>query len=698
MQFLIALHHHQPVGNFGSVFEEAHRKSYAPFLQLLEKFPSVKVALHYSGILLEWLKQYQSETFSLIKKLVEREQVEMLGGGFYEPILSSIPKRDQIAQLNKLSQFLENNFGKKPRGIWLTERVWEQSLVSSLAESDIEYTMLDDTHFLYAGLSDKQLNGYYLTEFEGVPLKIFPMSKQMRYAIPFHTIEKLQSELIEINANYENNLLLYGDDGEKFGVWPKTYEHVFEKKWLQFFFEMLEENQSWIETKNFSDVIASQKPLGTIYLPTASYAEMLHWALPTDAFVRFEKFEKRLQKQKIFDANSSFVRGGYWKNFSFKYSEVQWLHKRMLELSHQIAENKKNGFDVRTAEENLYAAQCNDVYWHGVFGGLYLPYLRRPVYRHLLEAENNLTSRKQSVIVKDFDLDGSDEIKISSSSIGLYIKPSCGGAIAEIDFFPSMHNLSDVLMRRKEGYHSKVSKAKKEDTDIATIHDSVKAKEDGLKKYLVEDSYQRFSMMDHFFENEISLSKFFSNKHKELGDFVAREYIADTFEYDESINVLCKRDGEIHQQNTTVPLKIHKEVLLSKQEEQFEISYHFTSEQNIFTPLKFGCEWNLALSAGNANDRYFLFNGKKPKDFFLSSRGEEKEISTLSLIDEWLNIRVEFQFKTPVACWRYPIETVSLSEDGFERVYQGTCLVFLWEINTINDWKTSFIVKLGKCL
>lgn len=352
MQFLIALHHHQPVGNFGSVFAEAHRKSYAPFLQLLAKFPSVKVALHYSGILLEWLQEQQPETFALIKKLVERKQVEMLGGGYYEPILTSIPKRDQIAQLKKLSRFLKNNFGTTPRGIWLTERVWEQSLVASLAEADIEYTMVDDTHFLYAGLSEKDLSGYYLTEFEGMSLKIFPMSKQMRYAIPFHTIKQLQKELHEIHSEGKNNLLLYGDDGEKFGVWPKTYEHVFEKKWLTNFFEMLVEQQSWIATKSFAEIIEEEFPRGTMYLPTASYAEMLHWALPTEAFIRYEKFEKQLQKQKKLNAFSSFVRGGYWRNFSFKYSEIQWLHKRMLDISQRIAIHKKNGIDV-TVSRNI---------------------------------------------------------------------------------------------------------------------------------------------------------------------------------------------------------------------------------------------------------------------------------------------------------------------------------------------------------
>jgi alpha-amylase len=39
---------HQPVDNFDSVFKEAYEKSYKPFIDVLEKYPAIKVTLHYS--------------------------------------------------------------------------------------------------------------------------------------------------------------------------------------------------------------------------------------------------------------------------------------------------------------------------------------------------------------------------------------------------------------------------------------------------------------------------------------------------------------------------------------------------------------------------------------------------------------------------------------------------------------------------
>ena len=92
---VLLIHAHQPCGNFESVFEKAYDSCYLPFLELLEKHPVVHVGLHYSGPLLTWIAENRPDYFPLVRKLADRGQVEMVGGGFYEPILVSIPPKDQ---------------------------------------------------------------------------------------------------------------------------------------------------------------------------------------------------------------------------------------------------------------------------------------------------------------------------------------------------------------------------------------------------------------------------------------------------------------------------------------------------------------------------------------------------------------------------------------------------------------------------
>ncbi len=55
VSLVIVIHDHQPVGNFDSVFARALARAYRPFLELLERHSSLRLALHTSGPLLEWL-------------------------------------------------------------------------------------------------------------------------------------------------------------------------------------------------------------------------------------------------------------------------------------------------------------------------------------------------------------------------------------------------------------------------------------------------------------------------------------------------------------------------------------------------------------------------------------------------------------------------------------------------------------------
>src|SRR5947208_10289049 len=186
VRLILALHNHQPVGNFDGVFEEAYRTSYRPFLDVLEGYPQIPFALHTSGPLLEWLVERHPEYIARLRRMVETGQVEILGGGFFEPILTMIPHRDRVGQIRAFSHHLDELFATRVRGMWIAERVWEQSLVSSIVEAGIEYTILDDDHFRRAGCSGNEVFGYYLTEDDGRLLKVFPGSEALRYAIPFH--------------------------------------------------------------------------------------------------------------------------------------------------------------------------------------------------------------------------------------------------------------------------------------------------------------------------------------------------------------------------------------------------------------------------------------------------------------------------------------------------------------------------------
>jgi 4-alpha-glucanotransferase len=241
---VLLIHAHQPCGNFGHVLEKAFKDSYLPFIELLEKHPRVHLGLHFSGSLLEWMEENRPEYFARLRALVSSKQVELVGGGFFEPILVSIPPDDQHEQIARLADYLEKHIGQRPSGAWLAERVWEPQLPSTLAAAGVNYTLVDDMHFLSAGFEPDELFGAYIAEDRGQFVWLFPGQKALRYFIPFGKVEDVITYLRDAAASHPGGVAAMGDDMEKFGVWPGTAEHCYKNGWLEKFFAALEENSS----------------------------------------------------------------------------------------------------------------------------------------------------------------------------------------------------------------------------------------------------------------------------------------------------------------------------------------------------------------------------------------------------------------------------------------------------------------------
>jgi len=379
VQFVLAIHNHQPVGNFEFVAEDAYQKSYLPFISVLERHPKIKLVIHYTGILYHFFEKHHPDFIDKLKTLSAAGRVEILSGGIYEPILSVLPDNDKIGQIRALTDIIRKKIGYEARGMWLAERVWEPHLSKIIADAGISHVVVDDCHFKMAGLHDDELDGYYITEELNSLVRIFPGSERLRYLIPFHRPEETIELLALLRSSERSRLLVMADDGEKFGVWPETFHTVYEEGWLERIFTLIEQNSEWLETTTFTGYLAKEPPRGRIYLPTSSYMEMGEWALPHRAMKEYEDAVAKVKNAPGFGILKPFIRGGIWRNFLVKYSESNHLHKRMMMVSQKVHDAVKisDGQDVKGNRvstsrmiDHLYQSQCNDAYWHGVFGGL----------------------------------------------------------------------------------------------------------------------------------------------------------------------------------------------------------------------------------------------------------------------------------------------------------------------------------------
>jgi 4-alpha-glucanotransferase len=678
----LVVHSHQPVGNFDHVFEEAYQKTYLPFVQTLLRHPRIRMGLHFSGCLLEWIENRRPEFFEELKELVTRHQVELMGGGFYEPVISAIPDPDKAAQLTKLSDYLEKHFGTRPQGAWLTERVWRPDLVRPLAEAGIRYVMLDDTHFIAAGVEPEDLHGCYITEDLGVQLQLFPSLKRLRYTIPFRDLSET-FDLLRQGIGRDNVLFAAGDDAEKFGIWPGTYDLCYTRGWLENFFQAIENSGDWLETTTLSSFMAMHKPLGRVYLPTASYPEMMEWALPPRACQEFKQCLEETEGMQSGERFRKFLLGGTWQGFLGKYSESNQIHKLMLNVSHRLHDVDADTTPecralLEAAQSHLLAAQCNDAYWHGLFGGLYSPHLRSAVLQNLIQAETQLDQlesdgkpRSIQIHQADFDLDGEQEIQFSHPSAGMIVKPSDGGTVSSLRFKPASTELVNSLMRRPEIYHSQIRSA------VESHQEGSQDKTTDLNKLLCYDHYLRHCFRTYLFPPWKTLQDFERLELQEEYGLAAGDWQVTTGPTANPMELSqmsrYERDG------ASLDIEARKVLFARSTVKGFGVECRslISSSQANPVPVSLGMELVFNLLAPNAPDRYFLASGERHP---LEYTGEIRT-PKLELVDEWQGVRLMLEARPECRWWIVPIRTVSQSEAGFETVYQGSAILAVWEVN-----------------
>jgi len=654
---LFGIHMHQPVDNFREAVDNAVEKCYMPFFETVERFPFFKFALHCSGWLLEEVRQRHPALFHIIQRLAKEGNIEFFSAGFYEPVLSAIPEKDRVAQIQKLNRTIMDCFGQKPKGLWLTERVWEGSIVSALKRCGIEYAMVDDYHLKTAGIAEEYLDGFFFTEEGGETLSLFPISKKLRYALPFKPVPEAVEAIKECARNEKAAIIF--DDAEKFGLWPETYRWVYEKGWLETFLHTLQEDPS-ITSLHFSEYYAEQRNHGLVYLDNLSYEEMGEWSLSEEDAEAFHAITRHIPDAYAAE-KERFLRGASWKHFFLKYEESNRLHKRMLEVSRFQPESE-------TYRDALYRLQTNDVFWHGIFGGLYLPNLRDNAYRYLCECENlRYGNCPKAIEISDTNMDGFEELKVVTNAMITRFDSRYGGQMVEMLLRDRSFNLQNTLTRRKEAYHKELlesSNSPVNDTDkkegIATIHTRRAEKESRLVDALHVDWYLKNSFIDHISDTTMTLNNFRDCRFKEYGDFADQPF---TYSVEEG-NILFQRNGGIYMKEK-IAAYLEKTYMC----EENIISFSINLETEAAPSYLYGLEFNLHFAS---LDHLFLNEIRADKAISL------EDIETFSMRDSYTHKELFWQCDTPFSLLATPLCTVSKSEKGFDLTVQGISFIFLF--------------------
>ncbi|MCF7916849.1 MAG: DUF1926 domain-containing protein [Candidatus Omnitrophica bacterium] len=645
--FVFGLHNHQPVGNLSSVFKQAFSDCYLPFLSTLERFPSLKAVIHNSGALYDFGQKHFSQWLEKLKKLNQKGQVEIVGGGYFEPIFPIISQRDRIGQIRIMNQYLKDTFGKAPLGCWIPERVWEPSLAKTLNESGFSHTYLDQANFPPSKKSNKSNKNIYLTEDQGYPLNLFVIDELLADKIPFIKPE----EVIELLISYKKEgdlLVTFFCDGEKFGLWPGSYDLIYNQGWLDKFFTLLARNPE-IETITSDQANQKFAKKDLVYLETSTYPKMQKWALNYKDHLAYQELVNLLEKDDNYNKYKQFIKAETFNNFFIKYPRLNFMHKRMLKLSAKINSNLDQEKD-KEAFINLWQAQANCTYWHGIFGGFYLPHLRKSCYHYLIKAENYLDKKigKQSIVAEDINFDSYQEIFIKGEKNN-YIFSESGGSLEELSLKKQAINLVNTINRVKEPYHDKF-------------------RQHQFSKYLLYDNHKKVSLVDHLLKKELSLKDF--RKGSGIYSLADKPY-------------QFRKEGKqkFNFSYQEKDLSFLKKIDVSKG--PLEVEYIF-NQKKALKSIDFGIEFNLSLSGP---DNLAILD-LAAKELDLTKEQDLGRVSSFTIFDRSYQLKLNFSF-AQAKVYLNPIYSLSSSESGEEILWQQLSVLFY-----LDNQSESFNLKL----
>lgn len=666
-KFGFCVHSHQPAGNLRHVLEKVFMRSYEPFFRLMGGFPEIKFNAHFSGYLLEWMIEEEPEYVEGLVKMVKKGQVEILGGGFYEPIIPSIPAEDAVGQIKEFGSLIKKTFGHTPRGMWLAERVWEPNLPEILSRSNVEYTLVDDLGFINAGIPRERLAGYYTLESGGKEVSIFPINIQLRDSIPFSGYTRAANLIQKASSRNSGKIAVFGDDCEKFGSWPGTYSTSYEKKWLAKFMRLLISRE--IETWHFSEYLDSFQSSGMAYLPACSYPEMMKWAMMPEG----QKKGERLLKQRGV-ASAQFIIGAPWRNFLMKYSESMQIYRKIKFVSEMVSSGGN-----REELTSLYMGEANDSLWHGVFGGIYLPLLRMNSFSNLIRAQSLAEKRTgKEEYIRKFEnvLFGSDSFCMSTKKMWAHVGSQQGLELLELDLRDECLNLTDTMTRRKEAYHESIERGLKSGSRTkGNIGKGVFVKNIGDGTTLSYDNSPRTSFKDRILSNSETSKEIMESQGERISGKTSTEFM------ENSAKISAQRSYSIFHQSGE--LSVVKSIVLNRETEEIGVN----SDLNMKRPMEenklFGNEINLSSFAFTLKD--VKINGRHPETMKVNETSGGKV--TVDYIQNHLRIIISSPQSKKI--YSYPIETISNSEEGLETIFQGICILPVTDISNSSSLTVS---------
>ncbi len=674
LQLLFGTVNSIPLGMSHDEIEHVYQNRLRPFIKALYRYPRLKATLYYSGILLDWIEKYHSEFLDVLTEMIKRRQVELLGGGFYEPIFSLISKTDSIGQIEFLTTYLRRTFGGRPRGCWIPEMVWEPNYPSIFRSAGMEYTFLGEEQFLEAGYEEKDLYSPTLTEDQGKILTIFPIAERLSRRILSDTPEKIFENLQTIHPGYVSFTaepiisLLWDGTGVTNCLGEQDVE-----QWLEEFFALLQEKQlkGIIHTRQPQRLSRVSEFRSRVYFPPTSYICVLrHLGLSKKTIDQF------LDLPMPGVGRMGLFYRGMFRQALTRYPEGCLLYGKMQFVNSLVNQVRGDRYRKQAAKEELWKGQTHNPFWHGPKGGIYCNGYRKSAYKALISSE--LLTREQgifapSITTTDLDMDGLEEYLYQGNDLNAYVH-SQGGALFELDYLPNPWNYQDTFARYPEPYHNNGENSE------------------------FYDLTPRNSFIDHFFS---PTQPFDPGQHPaERGTLCNQLYTVQdrTTEVAKTLHLDLVAEGLVESdEGIQTAVEIAKRYSFEKS--KVTVQYRVRNNGSELLQTLFAPELNLSFSGIEVSDlRMYRLEGPNARIEMGQTPQHHFAIQGIHFEDVQNKVNIRIETDTQTNAWSWPVYTQHPWNNETVTTYQHSCLLFAFplELNAGDEKQLTFTLRLTK--
>jgi alpha-amylase len=202
-------------------------------------------------------------------------------------------------------------------------------------------------------------------------------------------------------------------------------------------------------------------------------------------------------------------------------------------------------------------------------------------------------------------------------------------------------------------------------------------KESNLSALLHYDPYERRCGLVRFLALDATPESFAAAEAVELGDFVGTPF--EVVRLDRG-RLVTARDGVVHGAREQQRVRVEKTLTLGGERTSPTLGLEVVVENQSRAAIeaRLGVEWAMTMLGGGGNPAawYDAGDGRVRHD----ASGMAIGAARISQGNDDLGIRLESTSGPAGDAWWAPIETISNSESGFERVYQGSVLLLSWPL------------------